>query len=181
MTLAGFVWEVVPPEQFAGRDIIYRADEGEEIALGFQEVLFQGRPYILRCQRVCRAGGLVGLDLRVREGHAYVDVDLLFIEHEEDFSVSLYALKDDPERLLPRALGMEMYRLALSMLQEVADRMGKRVVHTVQRDVTFGDRPLTIARWDELFLPLLLPAGYMPADQDMWVREYLPVDHAPSI
>ena len=90
----------------------------------------------------------------------------------KEITVSL--LKEDPFQMLPPGLGQAVYKKILESAQALADRDGQPVLHTVSRNTQISETPMSEAKWNRIFLPILNKDGrrYVVDSQDPDVFTY---------
>lgn len=88
----------------------------------------------------------------------------VFVIRPQTNEITTSILKEDPDKTLPAGLGIIVYQKMIDSIQTFVDREEKPMTHVVDRYPQISTRPLSIERWNELFLPLLNQKG----------REYTP-------
>jgi hypothetical protein len=145
-----------------------------------EEVVFQGQPLSLlgsyKRTEPLRGTPSVEYKFLVIGEKSRVTEQLHLQIHDDAISATTDILKEDPNHTLPNGIGRELYRKVLDFLQGLADQHQLPVDHMVTRYPDVSPTPLTVKRWNELFLPILEESGYkaLPIVKNGWMKRYEP-------
>lgn len=108
----------------------------------------------------------------------YVEADISIIGDDQKGAIEDAIIKrrlgmdGDP---IPAGAGMVLYEKMLDFIQHLADTRGVVYRHLCERMPTYSSTPISIERWNELFLPILEKREYQGSVKDgEWRKTYYP-------
>jgi hypothetical protein len=171
-------WEEVDKEQLNPEELDPWAikQEGVHVFRAKTDVKFKTQTLVLDALKFEDLIGDATYLLRVYKNDAHVYASISLRREPKEIYAHDAVIKRDPHRILAKGLGVELYKIILSLIQRHADMTKLPVRHTVERVVELSSTPMTTNRWDEIFVPILTSSGYVksrPSGSE-WFKLYKP-------
>lgn len=89
-------------------------------------------------------------------------------------AVDVQIIRQDPDNILPKGLGILAYQKLLDLIANIAKTKDMPITDQVSMVLNYSDTPLTPERWESIFVPVLDERGYTRIDKSHWEKTYLP-------
>jgi hypothetical protein len=150
---------------------LQQGDDPDHVFVSETEVDVRGRPFRLVAEKKVREG-YREFTFTLVHGESKVELSMVLDAHDGNIYSSIK--KEDPLFRFPREIGMKLYEKGLDFLQKAVDEDGNPYVHHIERYTNVSKTPLSDARWNELFVPVLKARQYQEISDGHWVKNYDP-------
>jgi len=110
--------------------------------------------------------------------NSYIELTIEIDDEHSDPHASIIAertvVRYDSERKLPRGIGRLFVRQSNTILQQIANETGKKVLEKVDRSPGHGGVDLSGQEWDRMFIDYLEKEGYTRITADIFSKEFHP-------